>query len=121
MVNVDQLRTIGFDQQVEMHVRRFGRWLFFEKLRDWRDEDEFRLLVFSNIENDVIISYGDSLEGVFFGDRTTAQDIDVVLKTLPLTTEVMGIHWKNCSPWYDFGNLRYNRDFRKNQGLYAKR
>jgi hypothetical protein len=119
-INVDQLRAIGFDRYVEMHVRSFGRRLFFEKSLDWRDENEFRWIVFSDAEEDLFIQYTDSLVGVIFGDRANLGEIDDILRMLPLTVDVIGLKWKNCSPWYDFGALRYARDFRKLNGLHIR-
>jgi hypothetical protein len=117
-INVDQLGVVGFDRYVEMHLRSFCRRLFFEKNVDWRDENEFRWIVFSDTEEDLFIQYADSLVGVIFGDRANAQEIDDILRMLPLTVDVMGLRWKNCSPWYDFGALRYAYEFRKFNGLH---
>lgn len=88
-------------------------------MSDWRDENEFRWIVFSEAENDLYVHYGDSLAGVIFGDCAKDAEVDYALQNLPLNVEVMGLKWKNCSAWYDFGALRYSREFRAEFGLYA--
>jgi hypothetical protein len=118
-INVDRLESMGFDHYVEMHVHSFGGQLFFEKAFDWRDESEFRFVVFSNTMKDVFINYGNSLKAVVFGESAASEDVDAVLRLLPLSVEVIGLTLKNEGLWYEFGNLTYNREFRRDQRLYS--
>lgn len=117
-INVNQLESIGFNRYVEMHLRQFNSQLFFEKATDWQHETEFRFVVFSETEDDLFVEYGNSLRGVIFGENATVEDIDDILRMLPLTTQVMALKSENGCLWYDFGNLKYNDVFRRNEGLY---
>ena len=77
-------------------------------MSDWRDENEFRYVVFSKTRNSLYLKFHDSLVGIIFGENTDEKDIqNIMTLTEPLGIKYMGLKWKNCSPWYDYGNLRY--------------
>ena len=79
-IDVDILDQIGFERYVQDHLLRFVRTLFFEKMTDWRDESEYRWVMFSDRDEDVFIEFKDSLAGIMFGDNTPAEDIDAILR-----------------------------------------
>ena len=114
VINIDYLERLGLYGYTKAHINTFHRRLFFEKMQDWRNENEFRWVVFTDTEDDLFIDYGDSLTGIVFGDRTKDEDIEEIIEmTTNENVELMGLKWHNCSPWYDIGNLKYNRNFRK--------
>lgn len=109
-INIDYLEKVGLKEYAKMHLFRYYRRLFLEKLNDWRDENEFRLILFTNTVEDLFIEFKDSLKGIMFGENTKEKDIDEMMEmTEDLDIDYMGIKWKNCSPWYDFG-LKYVKD-----------
>ena len=66
-------------------------------MRDWRGEDEFRWVLFTDTESDLLFDFEDSLVGVVFGENTREKDIDTILKmTETSNVEYTGIKWKNC-------------------------
>jgi hypothetical protein len=112
-INCDTLSTLQFDGYVREHLRTFVRRLFFEKMSDWRDEQEFRWVVFSDREKDLFVEINSSLKAIMFGDRCPEEAVDALIEnTEAMGLEYMGLKWRNCSPWYDFGSFRYSKDFR---------
>ena len=120
-INVDYLEEFGFEEYVRAHLRTYHRRLFFEKMQDWRDEKEFRWVVFSDTSGQIRVNIADSLVGVIFGDSANEQEVEEIIQILlPTKVQMMGIRWHNCSPWYDYASLKYDRNarnspwFRKN-------
>jgi hypothetical protein len=113
MINADRLESDGFDSYWKLHLNQFRGRLLFEKMEDWRDEREFRFVAVYEAPQDVYVTYEDSLVGVVFGELTDRTHEDEMMQLLDgRNVEFMGLKWKNCSPWYDFGNLRYSKGFR---------
>ena len=107
-INVDFLESVGLEAYVGSHVLTHHQRLFFEKLEDWRDESEFRWVIFANTVNDLFVEFENSLVGIIFGENTDESAIERIMKsTESWGLHYMGLKWKNCSPWYDYGNLRY--------------
>jgi hypothetical protein len=109
IIGLDHLERVGFDQYWKNHARQFARRLFFEKMEDWRDEVEFRYVAFFNDRPEVLVDMADALVGVIFGDAAEEKAVDALIEILrPRKVQMMGLQWHNCSPWYDFGNLKYS-------------
>lgn len=107
-INVDYLEKVGREAFVEAHLKTYYQRLFFEKMTDWRDESEWRYVVFTQTEDKLYLNFQDSLAGIMFGANTNEKIIqDIMDLTETWGINYMGLKWKNCSPWYDYGNLRY--------------
>lgn len=106
LINVDVLEEVGRNAYAQLHLKTHYRRLFFEKMMDWRDECEFRWVALANSDQDLYVSIRDSLVGVMIGE--SAPD-EVVVQVMQAGGAIryMGLKWKNCSPWYDYANLRY--------------
>lgn len=107
-INLDHLETVGQERYVMDHLNTHYKRLFFEKMEDWRDESEWRIVVFSKNNENLYLDYKDALVGIVFGENTSEKGIqDIMDATETWGVRCMGLKWKNCSPWYDYGNLRY--------------
>jgi len=114
-INIDHLERHGFDAYWKFHLHAYRGRLLFEKMQDWKDEREFRFVAVFEDAREVYINYQDGLIGVVFGDSAVEKDVEEIIQMLlPTKVEFMGLRWKNCSPWYDFGNFRYDRKLRTN-------
>jgi hypothetical protein len=108
MINIDYLETVGRDAYVEAHLRTHYKRLFFEKMEDWKDESEWRCVVFSQNDENLYLNFEDSMVGIMFGENTEEKFVQYIMDaTESWGLRYMGLKWKNCSPWYDYGNLRY--------------
>ena len=108
-IYIDLVEKHGWEQYTQWHVETFYKELFFEKMRDWSGEDEFRFLCYGDSNNDALIDITHSLVGIMFGASTAVSDVKKIRNLLKgMSVNTMGIDWKNCSPWYDFGNLEYS-------------
>ena len=77
-------------------------------MTDWRDESEWRCVVFSDSEDDLYLDIKDIIYGIMFGENKDERMIQKIMEqTESWRLKYMGLKWKNCSPWYDYGNLRY--------------
>jgi hypothetical protein len=108
MINIDLLETVGREAYVQEHLRAHAQALFFEKMTDWRDENEWRCVVFSNADGDLYLDLKDSITGVMFGENTDGKVVqDVMDLSESWNLRYMGLKWKNSAPWYDYASLRY--------------
>lgn len=107
-INIDHLETVGSDRYPGDHFYTHYKRLFFEKIRDWRTESEWRFMTFSEMDDEVFLQVDECLAGVIFGDSVTDTTIDEAMRiTSDLSFHFMGLRWTNCSPWYDHQNLKY--------------
>lgn len=111
MINADVLEEVGRDVYATYHLETHYKTFFFEKMTDWANESEWRWVVFAGSEDEeIFIEYEDTLVGVVFGDGANKEDIRAAMSLCrPHGVRCVGLKWKNCSPWYDFGNLLYLR------------
>ena len=65
------------------------------------------------LTDDLYIEIIDALKGIVFGENTELNIIDEVMdKTKNLDIEYQRITWKNCSPWYDYEDMRYVKNIK---------
>jgi hypothetical protein len=122
VINVDELERRGFDRYWRDHIETFKNRLLFEKMQDWKDEREFRYVAFLDDPGDVFVDITEALVGVFFADGADDREVDALIELLlPTKVQMMGLKWKNCSPWYDFGNFKYDRQLRKSPWFEAQK
>jgi len=107
-INIDYLRRLGETQYFKSHLLTFYKCMFFEKMTDWQGEREFRWIIFSDQQEDLLVKFGNSLVGIMFGADCDQSEVnDILTTTSQIGVTCTGLKWKNCSPWYDFGNLKY--------------
>lgn len=101
-INIDLLERFGRDRYAFEHVKQHCAQLFFEKLTDWRDEVEWRAVVFANSDADLYLPIDDSLCGVMHGASISRSNSTAIIK-LADRPEIqhMGLRWSNSNPWYD--------------------
>lgn len=109
MVDVDALETLGRVRYVTEHLQTHHKPLFFEKLSDWRDEREWRIVVFADADSDLFAPIDDALIGVIHGTEIDPAIADELATLAPTESfEHMRLLWKNGAPWYDVtGALRW--------------
>lgn len=108
VINIDALEDLGIDRFTELHLEKNYHRFFFEKMTDWRDECEWRWVAVASSDQDLYVAFGTALVGIMFGEDTPDEGVrEVMNQTEGLGLRYMGLRWKNCSPWYDYGNLRY--------------
>lgn len=121
VINIDYFEQRGLKEYAKAHRDQFYKRLFFEKMIDWKDEAEFRWVLFSDTDEDLLLDFKDSLKGICFGENTTEENIDAILEmTKDMDVDYVGIKWKNCSPWYDV-NFKYDKNMRNSPWAKLKR
>jgi hypothetical protein len=105
-IDVDLYESLGPSAYLRSHLQRHGQTLFFEKLNDWRDEHEWRIVVFSDSTEDLYLQVQDSLVAVVHGDATDPDTSEVLMELTKQTKiEHLGLSWKNGAPWYDYASF----------------
>lgn len=104
-IEYDHLVRVGIDAYCSMHVSRYAKELYFDKLRDWRDECEWRVVLFDKDCPPPLIRFEEALVGVMHGEGTSRDDSKAAVALTPETSiEHIGLKWQNHCPWYDLGN-----------------
>ncbi len=108
-INLDFLERLGKEEYARAHLLTHYKRFFFEKMKDWRNECEFRWVVLEKgTSGDLFLKFEDSLVGILFGEDTDDSQIGELKEmTSDMSLEYMGLKWNNCSPWYDYRNPRY--------------
>jgi hypothetical protein len=113
-IDLDVLDRVGIDGYTSYHLRRHARALFFEKLEDWRDEAEWRLLVQQYDGDLCLLEFGDALIGVVHGTEMSRADSDSIIDLADEPgVQHMGLLWNNDCPWYDLGGQHWYYDERR--------
>jgi len=108
LIDADHLEKLGFDKYARLHVETYHKSLFFEKVTDWSSENEFRVLVFGEREEELFLNINGTIAGVLFGTDCAEDDITRVVDACGADkTQFEQIVWKNCTPWYSFSRLEW--------------
>lgn len=104
IINVDYLEKMGLEEYAFVHAEAFKNRLFFEKLEDWKNENEYRWILFGEEGMDEpLFSFNRALKGIVFGASCNENDIQSVVNlTHEMSLDYLQLKWRNCSPWYDF-------------------
>lgn len=108
VVDADYLETLGFDEYVKAHVKTHHKTLFFEKVTDWSKENEFRVVVFGEKEEELFLNIDGAVAGVLFGTDCTEENITrIVAECDAEKTQFEQIAWKNSTPWYSLSRQEW--------------
>lgn len=128
MIDVDLLEQLGPRKYAIAHLKEHHRRLYFEKLTDWRDEFEWRIVVIGNDSGRLKLPLANSVVGIIHGaliDNYVSDDL--IAMTERREIEHMGLIWKNSGPWYGIGETRWSRADRatcgwkpREQGIASK-
>ncbi|MBT2727821.1 DUF2971 domain-containing protein [Bacillus sp. ISL-75] len=67
-LNYDDIKKDGIEECAKNHLNLYNNELFFSKTPDWKDEWEYRYVVFSNQQNEYEnVKYEDALERIILG------------------------------------------------------
>ncbi|NAS01499.1 DUF2971 domain-containing protein [Acinetobacter haemolyticus] len=106
IINVDFLESLDSDMKeyALCHLETHKDRLFFEKLLDWEQEQEYRwVLMGGDVNREPLFNYLNSLKGIVFGANCSEENISKIVEmTKNKGTEYTQLKWRNCSPWYNF-------------------
>jgi Protein of unknown function (DUF2971) len=98
LIDFDFVRRAGLQATVQHHVKRFWRELFFEKLRDWADEKEYRWVLWED-SNEHLFDFNDSLVGILLGANfPPANLVDLQPYLRQYEIQISSLNWKNGVP-----------------------
>lgn len=122
VIDIDYLVKLGFDEYVKAHVATHHKALFFEKVADWSSENEFRVVVLGEKEEELFMNIGSALSGVLFGADCTEKDIaKITTKCEVKKIQFEQIVWKNSTPWYSFSRPEWMPRKAQRQGCAESR
>lgn len=111
-VEIDRLEKVGLDAYVLELLTRYRNELFFEKLTDWRDENEWRCITLEKEPSPIFFPIEDALVGIVHGaDTPIAVSAQIMARAHSLNPSIehIGMRWINGAPWYDLGNPFWSR------------
>lgn len=105
IIGIDILESAGKQEYVLRHLSTYYRELFFQKMLDWKDETEWRCIVFTSDTKDIYVNLKSSLVGIIYGDSLENEDIHR-LKNLSKKYDIehLALKWRNSVPWYNYSN-----------------
>lgn len=107
-IDVDFLEKLGFEEYVKAHVESHHKALFFEKVTDWSNENEFRVVVFGEREEDLYLNIDNAIAGVVFGTDCSEENISKAVSECGKgNVQFEQIVWKNCTPWFSFSRMEW--------------
>lgn len=105
----DKLQELGTEAYVRAHMLTYFKELYFEKLEDWRDEREWRVLMLDHDGDPPLVGIRESLVSVIHGASTSIDDSE---RAISLTSDLgithTRLYWINHSPWYDLGSVPWS-------------
>jgi hypothetical protein len=109
VLDVHRWELLGPEEYARQHIVRHYRALFLEKLLDWRNESEWRAILWSEGTEPLYCPYGDALVGVIHGAHIDLQtSVKIAESTDDSLVAHMGLTWKNSAPWYNFEAMRWS-------------
>lgn len=109
-INMDVLEQVGKRRYLLMHVQTHHGRLFFEKMRDWENENEWRIVVIDKSAGEIEFSFRQALVGIMFGDSTDGETARRLMEvSAQYSPWFMALKWQNCTPWYDYTNKLFSR------------
>lgn len=103
MINLDVFEEIGREQYLLRHIWTHHQRLFFEKMTDWENEREWRIVAIVNDDEDILVPFRDALAGVMFGESADVETMKELMdEAQAYSPWFMALKWKNCSPWYHY-------------------
>jgi hypothetical protein len=114
MIDWDVFDALGPAMYARHHVAQYHVPLFFEKLQDWRDECEWRVVVLGPEPGPLYVNFGQALVGVIHGDNIDERmSWSIAEMTEGSSVEHMGLRWRNSVPWYHYEAGRWTATMRR--------
>lgn len=99
---IDLLHATDSDSYFAAIGEHFNRWykdLFFRKLSDWSNEDEYRWVYLGGDCNPLFIDFGDSLEAIVAGEKVDNENYDRLYKHCVFhSADLAQLKWHNGFP-----------------------
>lgn len=94
-----EYRTLGPDRYAMHHAVKHHRELFFSKHLDWRDENEYRIMLYGKSQGDVLASISGALKHVVLGSKCAGETRENVISACcGLHVDASYMTWKNGYP-----------------------
>lgn len=78
-IDINRLKQMNDSQSYsKYHVEKYIDFFGFEKNVDYRDESEYRVIIFDYSNNDIYLEIDNFIEGVIAGDRTPTQSFPLI-------------------------------------------
>jgi len=100
MINLVTVRDrSSYFSAVQAHFVRWNNQLFFQKLQDWSNEDEYRWVLFDKHSQPRYLCFEDALEAVVVGENVQEEKYEQFLKHCANNSaEIAHLKWHNGFP-----------------------
>ncbi|MDJ0898865.1 MAG: DUF2971 domain-containing protein [Xenococcus sp. MO_188.B8] len=86
-------------EQLKIHLNRWMPSLFFTKLEDWNNEEEYRWVYFDNHENPLCLNFDDALAAIVIGESVSKDHKESMLMyCAKYKANIANLEWRNGCP-----------------------
>lgn len=79
---------------MEGKIQRFAPYYFFCKAIDWADEDEYRWVVHSKVDEPHYMNFGRCLRGIAVGPKASKEDVEAIVAFAKRDrVPLVGVRW----------------------------
>ena len=91
--------TNNYYSAIHKHFNTWYKQLYFQKLLDWSNEDEYRWVYFDNNQNPRYLKYGDALEAIAVGDAVDEERYQIFRSHCKdISADIGQVTWRNGFP-----------------------
>jgi hypothetical protein len=95
----DVLSEQQYMERLSKHLNEWLPNLFFRKLKDWSNEEEYRWVYFDDNPKPRYLKFNDALEAVIVGERVSKEHAEVLLRyCAQYEAEITDLEWRNGYP-----------------------
>lgn len=100
--HIDLTNVYNEKQYLHKLSRHLDQWLpalFFRKLKDWSNEEEYRWVYFDDKPEAIYLNFEDSLEAIIAGEKVPKQFEEIILKyCVQHKADITDLEWRNGYP-----------------------
>jgi hypothetical protein len=96
-LNLDEIKSKGFEEYIKNHLATNHKHLFLEKNNDWKDEAEYRWILFNKENTDYeYVKYKDALVAIILGiDFPPVYEIIIQSYCEKFNIHATRVYWEN--------------------------
>ena len=105
----------NLNPEIKVYIKNNIDYFLFTKNQDWKNENEYRYLIFNDNNNDIFVSIENSIEGIIFGYNFPKLMLEKMIEVFDDTSiKTTQLIWENGYPkitkvWDSFYNYQVDK------------
>jgi hypothetical protein len=108
---IDLNKVNSQNHYYEILTNHLSKWtypLFFTKLKDWNNEEEYRWIYFDNNPKPIFLKFNDALKAIIIGEKVSKEYENELLKYCVIyKADKCNLNWNNGFPKIEFPSQPY--------------